>query len=494
MKSSAVLAALFLAAIAEPTLAQKPKKFDDLLRRVPQEANAMLLVDVDALFDSPLGRREQWREKSVDRPTGVLGVSADAARFAVAAGVDLTTGEERWKIGMLATHANPPSLQTLAAREGGFVEQVETQNVAWTPRNFYLLSFPERIIGFAVPTDRQALSSWMSNLFIKPRTFPPGWGDRAVNRANAGTPIVLAIDLQKAIAPKQAEIWLTAFPSETVKKFAINHDLLGSKIAAAKSATLSIEVKETIEASIRIEFEYSIDMLKPIAKELVLSVLADYGASNEEVERWSCEAGGTSITLAGRLSEDSVRRFLGLLPAPTLTLSQESPGSPPPIATAPAAVTPGQPAPDPSPDVVLKATQKYYRSVVDITRSLKSQKATSQQSLKLWYDRSARQIEELPILYVDNEVLDWGSLVARTVREMAMSINFTNKDTTHRIVGTANGAYGGYNGGSRAVSAGVITKQNNAVLDVSLDGKWQTLETSISDMRRKLVGKYKVDF
>ena len=78
-----------------------------------------------------------------------------------------------------------------------------------------------------------------------------------------------------------------------------------------------------------------------------------------------------------------------------------------------------------------------------------------------------------------------------------MGINYSSKDTTHRIAGTANGAYGGYGygyGGSRAVSGSVITKQNNAVLDVSLDGVWQTLETSISDMRRKLVAKYKVDF
>ena len=39
-----------------------------------------------------------------------------------------------------------------------------------------------------------------------------------------------------------------------------------------------------------------------------------------------------------------------------------------------------------------------------------------------------------------------------------------------------------------------IKKQNNAVLDVSLDGRWQVIETSIADMRRKLVAKYKVDF
>ncbi len=130
--------------------------------------------------------------------------------------------------------------------------------------------------------------------------------------------------------------------------------------------------------------------------------------------------------------------------------------------------------------------------------SLKTQKANNQKGLKLWYDRSARQIEELPILYVDNEALDWGGKVARTLREMAFGINYTAKDTQHRVAGTAGNAYGGYGygygGNNVALSAEVINKQSNAVLSVSLDGTWQGLETSIADMRRKLVGKYKVEF
>src|SRR4051794_22330959 len=83
------------------------RNFDELLTRVPNEANALVLVDVDALFNSPLGRREKWRDRSAERPTGVLGVSADVARLVVAAGMDLTTMEQRWKVGMLATHSKP---------------------------------------------------------------------------------------------------------------------------------------------------------------------------------------------------------------------------------------------------------------------------------------------------------------------------------------------------------------------------------------------------
>ena len=155
-RTSSIAIALIVASVVAPAFGQgTTRKFDDLLRRVPNEANAMVLVDVDGLFDGSLGRRDKWRERSAERPTGVMGVSADASRLVVAAGIDLTTMEERWKVGMLATHASPPGLATLAARDGEYLEQLQAQNVSWTPRNSYLVSFPERIIGFAVPSDRQ---------------------------------------------------------------------------------------------------------------------------------------------------------------------------------------------------------------------------------------------------------------------------------------------------------------------------------------------------
>ena len=456
----------------------------------------LVLVNIDTLFDSPLGRNEKWRERSSDRPTGVLGVSANAARFVVEVGMDLSTGDERWKIGMIETHGSPPSLTTLAAREGGYVEQIETQNIAWTPRNFYLLAFPERIVGFAVPSDRQLLAGWVKNYFIKPRTSPPGWADRAFYRANEGMPIVLAVNLEKAISARAAEEWLRDFQSETVKKSSTNFKLLASKLSDARSVLLQVDVKQAIEGTLRIEFDYSVEMLSPIAKELVLAVLEEYGADVEDFRRWGIVVKDNVITLSGRMSEATVRRFLSFAAAPRLTQAHESPAAP---AAAPSEPTRSAPPPgpggEPSPEVVLKATQQYFRAVSDIAHSAKAQKGSSQKSVKLWYDRSARQIEELPILYVDNEALDWGSKVARTIREMAFGINYTAKDTQHRILGTAGGAYGGYGSGvNRSVAAGVITKQNNAVLDVSIDGTWESLETSILDIRRKLVAKYKAEF
>jgi hypothetical protein len=81
---------------------------------------------------------------------------------------------------------------------------------------------------------------------------------------------------------------------------------------------------------------------------------------------------------------------------------------------------------------------------------------------------------------------------------MSSGINYANKDKTYRIAGTPSGFYGGYGYGygyeSKSYDASVLNKQYDSVMSVQVDTRWQAIETSIADMRRKMVAKYKVDF
>jgi hypothetical protein len=490
------VALLIAAGVAPSAWAQRPiTKYDELLKRLPEQANVLLLVDVDGLLDSPYGKRENWREAINNRPTGVLGVSGDASRFAVAAGMDLHSVQERWKIVMLQTHAKPPALSVLAKREGGFVEQLQTTNVAWTPRDFYLMSFPDKIVGFVVPADRQAIGSWLKQTIMNPREFPAGWTDRALHRANAGSQIVLAVNLAQAISPKGAEAWLKTFEVPVVQRDKFNFPMEAATLAGAKSAFLQIDVTETITGTIYIEFDSSLSLFKPIARDVVLAALAEHGAAIDDLKKWDFEVKQNSITMTGPLSEDAARDILSVASAPRLsTTSVSSADEPRSDSPLPANGIPPAPA-EPTQADGIKASQRYYASVSEIVATLKRQNGRSSASTKLWYVRSAKQIEDLPLLNVDTDLLDWGSQVAMNVREMASGINYASKDKTYRIAGTPNGFYGGYDyANSKAYSASVINKQSNAVLSVQIDQRWQALETSIADMRKKMTAKYKVEF
>ena len=464
----------FVLIVASSTtgFAQSDGRFGELLKRIPNQSNLLMLIDVDGLFNSPLGKREQWREKASSQANGGLGLPPAMSRIAVASGVDLHDFTINWRVGMAEYQGRLPDLPNLAAREGGFVEPINLAKVAWTPRDLYFVTFEPRVIGFVTPADRQSMAKWITSTFVKPRTFNPAFADRAVNRAEAGSQIVLAINLTDAVSATLIKPWLSTL--DGMKSNTLDPGFLAEQLSCVQSAFLQVDVKETIEGTIRVEFERPADYAKPVGKAVVLASLAAAGADLDDLKTWTGGVDGRSIILSGRLSESSVRRILSLAHPPRLTPEHAS------LTTASAAApAPAEPPPSPkTSDDVVKASQGYFRSVVDILDSLKGQKSTSYHGMKLWYERAAKQIDELPILGVDKELLDWGSTVSRTLREMAYGINYNVQDRRYSL-STANGYYDGY-GVSNAPQE-TVRQQGEAALSVGLDGKWQVLNASIPD-------------
>jgi hypothetical protein len=414
----------------------------------------------------------------------------------VAGQVDFTTFEDRWKIAMVQTKEALPDLSRLANREGGYVEQIENQNVAWTPRNMYLFTFPQNIIGFAVPANRQKMADWLRGTLVKPRTFPPSWADRALFRADSGSQIVVAIDLTDQFAPQQAERWLRSLDDVAEKR--LDPKLMAPQLASVKSAFLQVDFKNGISGTLQVEFDKEITALKPLAKKLVLEAIDQAGAEIDDLKTWDADTSDKAIRLTGSLTEPAVRRLLSVLGMPRLTQHYESLGNTPaPAPEANKAASNDKPATvEPSDSDVIKASQQYFRSVVDIVDDLKRMKNEKYSRIRLWLDRSAKEIDELPLLNVDNELLEWGTKVSLTLREMSMSINSINKEKSYVLASSAKGSYIGWGGyGSYASVDSRATKtQADAMINVDATARWTALQTAIGDMRKKLVQKYKVDF
>ena len=441
-----LLAAALLTAVAVPSPGRaqsgNSRVFGELLKRIPEQSNTLMLVNVDGLFDSPMGRRENWRQKALENRQGGLGLAADVSKVAVAVGMDFHSMQERWKVGLVQLRRDVPvKLETLAAREGGYVETIENTPVAWTPRGFYLFDFPGNLLGFASPTERKSLVGWFRSALFKPRNFPPGFADRAIFRADAGAQVVLAFDLADSVSPKMVEPWLNSI--DVIKKTKTDASLLAPRLASVKSAFLVVKVDQGIEGNLRIDFERDVDYTAQVARQLILDVLEDYGAELPEMKTWTLSfEKKTAVEMRGRLSEESVRKVLSMAHPPRLTpdhpsLSRTTTSaeakSEPKTATRPA--TPdSQSQPDP-----VGASQGYFRSVASLIEGLKGTDRPTYRSTKLWYDRYAKQIEELPILGVDKDLLDWGSMVSRTLREMSSGINYSAKNQTYAVASSSSG-------------------------------------------------------
>ena len=338
-----LLVVILLTAVAAPSTgwaqAGNSRVFGDLLKRVPERSNALMLVNVDGLFDSPMGRREGWREKAQANHRGGLGLSADVSKTAVAVGLNFHSMQERWKVGLVQLRRDVPlKLDDLAAREGGYVETIENTPVAWTPRDLYFFDFPDNLVGFASPAERKSLVDWFRSALWHPRNFPPGWADRAIFRADAGAQIVLAFDLADAVSPKMVEPWLNSF--DVIKKTYTDPSLLAPRLASVKSAFLIVTVDQGIEGNLRIDFDREVDYTTPVARTLILDLLEDFGAELPEMKTWRLAFDKkTAVEMSGRMSEESVRKVLSLAHVPRL-----SGGQPPPAST-PAATAPPPPAP-----------------------------------------------------------------------------------------------------------------------------------------------------
>jgi hypothetical protein len=384
------------------------------------------------------------------------------------------------------------------------VETIENAPVAWTPRGFYLFDFPDKVIGFVAPTHRQGVVKWIQTVLDHPRNFPPGFADRAIFRADAGAQIVLALNLANAISPREVEPWLSAL--DVIRQTKTEPKLLAPRLASATSAFLVVRVDQGIEGNMRIDFDRPVNYTAPVFRELILNLLDDFGAELPEIKTWtlSFDRKTNAAEMNGRLSVESVRKVLSMAHLPRISHGGSASAEAPTRAPSPA-TTKAEPAAKLGSDTrvsasngdVLNASQAYFRSVASLIAALKGTERPTYRSTKLWYDRYAKQLEELPIVNVDKELLDWGGQVARTFREMSTGINYYAQNQKYTVASTPNGAYLGYNyayANSKAYDASVIKKQSDAMMSVDLDKRWQALETSIADMRRKMVAKYMVDF
>jgi hypothetical protein len=112
-------------------------------------------------------------------------------------------------------------------------------------------------------------------------------------------------------------------------------------------------------------------------------------------------------------------------------------------------------------------------------------------------ERYARRIDELPVLHVDELLIDYGDKLAETLRIMSLS----KRQAGIRAGVRANeggGYYDGYNYGENAYDSAAnrsqVKKEEMAVAyDTRVQG-WQHIDDATADLRRTLTKKYSVEF
>ncbi len=485
-------------------------QFRELLTRLPGGANAVALVNVEKALDSPYGVAQGWKEnvqKAFD--AGLVRVPPQTTQFALAAQIDLEFMEPIWEAGVVNVSETIP-LATIAEKRSGTLDSIENLPTLVLPNDTYVVQFGPKTLGGMAPANRQAVLRWIRDLRTRSEAALSPYLQRAAEYSDdAGTEVIIAIDLEGVFYPASVHDYLKS--KELLDQSNVDREELARLLAGVQGVRMGIRIGERPFGKVVVDFAEDVSVTAPFAKPLLLEILADVGATVGALAEWKPAVQGTTISLEGYLSPDGMRRVMSVVEssAPAGTEAREAEET----------VSPGDLA-----AIKAQKSLEHFRAVTgmfdDLKKDMKDLKTLS--SAQLWFDKYARKIERLPILNVDDELLEYSAYVAQQLRNATGAVKtmgirggvrqaqITSGDGT---VGYGYGGgyrfgryggYGGYGGYSvyspymEARSIGsqrrVVRSQERATMAAKVQTIREEVIAATTDMRRKMTQRYQIEF
>ncbi len=400
--------------------------FSDLVRHLPDGANTLVLFNVEEILASPLGVKEGWAAKQQQAfAANWIVVPPGTRRFAMSARLELTSMHPLWQAGVAELQFEP-SMAKAAALHGGGVDEIDQRAVAALPPDIYVVQFGKQLAGYLRPANRQDAGRWLEEVYSDSSRAPlsPYLAEGVAYADKLGTPIIVAVDM-KHIFP--ASFIRTRLESlQCLKGQNVDRDQLAAALASVRGMMLGVTATDQVYGKIKVDFDQDVPLTPELAKPLLLEALANHGAMIEEFYQWKCEVSGKEITLGGYLERSGRQRIFSLLDAP-------------PELHSAAAATPPQ-SQDTDKQYAALASQQYFKSVTsllnDLTGKRKSDEFVTWGQVGLWFEKYAGKIDQLPILHVDPELVDWGANVSAQLRQAETAMKGIGAQTGYRLATT----------------------------------------------------------
>jgi hypothetical protein len=503
------------------------EEFADMIKHVPATANAVVMVDAKALFNSPIAKREDWgadREKQFS--AGLSSLPPKAGKLLLAANIDVEVMETTWEAAIVEAESKT-LIAGLASRLGGALDKVSTLRAVRLPDNSFVLQFNDGLYGVMAPANRQQVSRWISA--PSPQHSP--YLKQGVGFADSTAQVIMLLDLHNAFAAHE----LNLEKLESVQKSKVDKAELNKLIASVKGLMLGINFRDKTYARLKIDFDEDAALISDMAKPLILDILGAYGVMIDEFSDWKATVKGKEVSLSGPLTKHGLQRLGSLtrLPTPALHVQAVAPSDQ-------ASTDTTQQSAKPTP---LETTQKYYTSVTHLLDNLRTKKKDMKTmgQLAQWFENYGRHVDQLPTLGVDKEMLEYGAYISQQLHGASMGLKGTtiqkNVDAnaaanSSRIYGGALGnitqsfeggygwgAVGGNYGRRRATNAAFgiagnlgavgayhsgLRQQQQARTTVNIQAKAsaasgvqqivQNMQTATTQIRQAMTEKYQVQF
>ncbi len=374
---------------------------EDLISKLPADANGLISIDVDAVKSSPVARMEGWFDPAKARSEDILFIPRGCKQVAVATQLD---GDREVKYGVsLADLAEPVSIGKIATAEGGNKENVGAKEAVRSPGNAYYIQLAESRLATVFPADRQSAARVASG-------YHKGIASPYLRAAvNDPAPLVMAIDTDGMFSTGELYKRFDSRPIKTIDDANIDVQALAKLVASMKGVTLRVTFGDEAAGTATIDFDSDTALIAKVAKPLVIEVLKRNGLNVVEFSNWNFTASGKQIKGGGKLTAFTLKRLLSLADAPV------------PVQLDPTSAPPGDDAAADPLKTNAAASLKYYKTYATVLDNVSKAPSLGEQAT--WMRRDAKRLAALPILNVDPELLDWGQEVADKLNAAANQLS-----------------------------------------------------------------------
>jgi hypothetical protein len=401
--------------------------------------------------------------------------------------------ENIWDAALIET-IDEVSLPFLAKSEGGYLDQVGGVEVAYSPRNAFFVQYKPTILGVYFPANKQDLARWIRSVkaFNEPQVSE--YLRKGVGLAHGDDLMVVAIDLGDLFTSRQIRELLRRCESLAGKNVDLGE--FTRVLTSVKGVTLTMQATDRLKGKVRVDFGESTAPIMLVAKALIFEVLEENGMMlDPEIKNWAVRQEANAVTLEGRLSTRGLRALTDLIPIPAETVDLGN------ASTKKAEATPTSTSASSARDSKAAISRRYFQHISLLLDQLRKDCRGPNTTARLqqrMVDSAALEIDRLPVLNVDEELISYGSGVSGTLRNMRNMSKFSSLDALYKQASMAgsggNGYYGGYSGGGDILGTTVMRRQQSASLRANELAVFTMLEEKTAAVRKKMTLKYQTEF
>jgi hypothetical protein len=439
--------------------------------------------------NSPLGLKEDWK-KNVEKAfeDGVARVPPQATRFVLASQIDFESKEPFWEAAVIDLDRGD-SMEQLAKARKGAEEKIEGLPAVRLANGAYVLQLGPKRLAAMGPGDRQTVVRWVREVRRRsPPPLSPYLQRAAVYSDEAGSDIIMALDLEGAMSWERVGGYLKKYEKslrqwQTAEKMPMSLSEVAEVLSSVHGIRIGVRIGEQSSAKIVVDLRDDAGHVAAFAKPLLLQVLSDNGALINDFQSWTAEAKGNELSLAGILSRSGLRRLLSVVDSPASDDAAASPGEQP-ISQA-------------------EKSRQYFRTIVAMADDLKDdmKKAANLASTQLYFDKYAKRIERMPILGVDDELLQYSAFVANCLRQATGSVKTMGIQTGVRTAVGTGADYSNYRWvdpyadlKASATERIAVRAQEKAVAATDVQSLRQAMIAATFNIRRRMTQKYQIEF